>query len=112
MILTKFYTGYIWIEVIIQHLAGCDFLVIIVDTRKNPFLGLKESTQERTNLKEESPRHVLEFRHWRGMAVVNCIVAMVRKSRKQHFIKNRQATARGRWLQEVIARPARSAGLL
>lgn len=36
MILTKFYTGYIWIEVIIQHLAGCDFLVIIVDTRKKP----------------------------------------------------------------------------
>lgn len=96
----------------IQHLAGCDFLVIIVDTREKPFLGLKENTQERTNLKEESPLHVLEFRHWRGMVVADCVVAMVRKSRKQHFIKNRQATARGQWPQEVIARPPRPAGLL
>lgn len=93
----------------IQHLAGCDFLVIIVDTRENPFLELKESTQERTNLKEESPRHVLEFRHWRGTVVADCVVAMVRKSRKQ---KNRQATARRQWPQEVIARPPRPAGLL
>ena len=83
-----------------------------MDTRENPFLGLKESTQERTNLKEESPRHVLEFRHWRGMVVANCVVAMVRKSRKQHFIKYRQASARGLPPQEVISRPARSAGLL
>ena len=93
----------------IQHLAGCDFLVIIVDTRENPFLELKESTQERTNLKEESPRHVLEFRHWKGTVVADCVVAMVRKSRKQ---KNRQATARRQWPQEVIARPPRPAGLL
>ena len=93
----------------IQHLAGCDLLVIILDTRENPFLELKESTQERTNLKEESPRHVLEFRHWRGTVVADCVVAMVRKSRKQ---KNRQATARRQWPQEVIARPPRPAGLL
>ena len=72
-------------------------------------LELKESTQERTNLKEESPRHVLEFRHWRGTVVADCVVAMVRKSRKQ---KNRQATARRQWPQEVIARPPRPAGLL